>query len=173
MPKDWFKLSKQKIKELLIFYIIVLVIGLIISIAAIVYESIEPNFLLPISTISIIGSIGTSLCGSAIFYLRKLYRSCINLDIEEPVSDKDKIREIGVWAYLFLRPFFAVVFSILIIIALKGGVLIITVTEVRLNEGFIYLTMLLSFFAGFSSGDLIDYFEDKGKDFAEKAFKRL
>jgi hypothetical protein len=53
---------------------------------------------------------------------------------------------------------------------LRSGIHIITLPETQLSEGFVYLSLILSFFAGFSAGDTITLLESKGKDFVEKAF---
>ena len=124
-----------------------------------------------ISLISIIGGFGTALIGSSIFYLRKLYKSSINNEISSPTNEDEKIKELGARTYYYLRPLFAIGFSILIHIALKSSVHIITVKETRLDEGFIYLTMFLSFFAGFAAGDLITYIEGKSVEWVTNTFK--
>ena len=88
-----------------------------------------------------------------------------------PVNDDHEIREIGVYFYFFLRPLFALAFSILIHVALKSSVNIITVKETILDEGFIYLNMFLSFFAGFAAGDLLTYIEKISKELVTKTIK--
>lgn len=175
MSKDWFKLSLQKVKKLFNFYLFLSILGLLIVLPVILFKSIESYFdiVFSISLVSILGGIGTSLCGSTIFYIRKLYKSCIKLDFQEPVTESEKIQEIGVWSYFIFRPFYAVIFSILIHISLKEGVEVITMPGTKLGDGFIYLSLLLSFFGGFAVGGLITNFQTKSKDFAEKAFNKF
>lgn len=172
MRQDFFKLSKKEIKGLMIYYFIILIISIVIIIPSILFESIKHqlSFEISISAISIIGGIGTALCGSAIFYLRKLYKSSININSEGSFTNIEQISGMGYYAYFFLRPWFAIVFSILIHIVLKSGIHVITLPETQLSEGFIYLSLILSFFAGFSAGDAITLLESRGKDFIEKAF---
>jgi hypothetical protein len=171
MTKDWFILSRQKIKFLLGYYIILFIIGLILTLFALLQESIQMPFTMTISLISVIGGFGTALIGSSTFYLRKIYKASINKEMSSPTNEDERVRELGIFAYYFLRPLFAIGFSILIHIALKSSVHIITVKETRLDEGFIYLTLFLSFFAGFAAGDLITYIEEKSAEWVTKTFK--
>lgn len=171
MTKEWFLLSRKKIKCLIWYYLILFFVGLALTLFSLLYESFSLPVELTISMISIIGGFGTALLGSSIFYLRKLYKASINKEMTTPTSEDEKIRELGVYTYYFLRPIFALGFSILIHIALKASVHIITVKETRLTEGFVYLMMFLSFFAGFAAGDLITYFESRGAEWVTKTFK--
>lgn len=171
MSKEWFILSMQKIKRLIRYYIFLFFFGLAFVLFSLLNENFTHLFSLSISLISIIGGFGTALTGSSIFYLRKLYKASINKEMTPPKNEDEKIRELGIYAYYYLRPLFAIGFSILIHIALKSGVQIITVKETMLDEGFIYLTMFLSFFAGTASGDILTYIESKSAEWVTKTFK--
>jgi hypothetical protein len=80
----------------------------------------------------------------------------------KPDSENDKLRQIGIFFYFFLRPIFSGIFSIIILIILKSGISILS-TAKSLTIEFYYLSIITSFFIGFSSGDLIDKFEEVGK----------
>jgi hypothetical protein len=172
MKTDWIKIKRKNIKNLITYYVTLLILGISIVVISLLFENI--NVLCPdcfsISLVSIMGSIGTALIGSTIYYLRKIYKSCINIEIEYPKNEEDYLKEIGALSYFYLRPIFAIVFALLIHISLKAGVKIITVKEARLSEGFIYLTMFMSFFVGFSAGDFLTYIQSKGKEIIEKVF---
>lgn len=171
MQTNWFYLSKDKIKCLLTYFIFLNIVGLALTLFALIFESIKVPFTLAISEIAIIGGFGTALIGSSVFYMRKLYKSSINKEMEIPTTDEQKIRELGIFSYYLLRPLFALGFSLLIHITLKSSVHIITVKETMLDEGFIYLSMFLSFFSGFAAGDLITYIESKSEEWITKTFK--
>ncbi len=171
MQTNWFFLSREKIKCLLTYFILLNVIGITLTLFALIYESVNLPFTLTVSIIAIIGGFGTALIGSSVFYMRKLYKSSINKEMEIPTTDKHKIRELGIFSYYLLRPLFALGFSLLIHITLKSSVHIITVKETRLDEGFLYLSMFLSFFSGFAAGDLITYIESKSEEWITKTFK--
>ena len=167
----YFKLSKSKINGLFIYFGILLIIGILASLFAVNYEMFSCK--LSITLLSLIGGFGTALLGSSIFYMRKLYKSAINDSLTEPSTKKEKINETGLFFYYFLRPVFAVVFSLLIHIGLKASVAIVTVKESELDSGMIYLTMIISFFIGFSAGDVLTKLETISKDIADKSIDKL
>ena len=169
MPKEWYKLSQTKLKILYSYYLLVFIFGIVITIITLLNESLLLKFTITMS--SIIGGIGCALIGSTIFYLRKLYKASINLDFSEPNSVDDKIREIGVYYYYFLRPIFSIGFSLFVNVVLRTGVSVVTITESNLSFGFIYMVMFLSFFAGFASGDLIAYIESKSNNVLSNIIK--
>ena len=170
MKKDWFKLNSKNIYFLFTYYLILLILGLVLSILALLHESLLNEY--SITFRAILGGIGFSLIGSTIFYLRKLYKSCINLDISPPLNKDDISRKIGVIFYFILRPIFSVSFSILIILLLKVSVTIVTIKEPVLDVGFIYLTLFLSFFSGFSSGKFLSQLDNKGVAIIKKIFNK-
>lgn len=173
MPQKSFILSKIKTRNLIVYYFILLVIGIIISSFALLHESIKWTNQLTISTIAILGGFGSALLGSTIFYLRKLYKASLNNELSNPQNEADYFKQLGIFSYYFFRPVFSLVFSLLIHIVLKSSVHIVTVNETKLGEGFIYLLMFLSFFGGFASGDLLDFIDLKRKTWITKPFNKL
>ena len=170
MEDTYFKLSRRKIKVLFVYFSFLLLIGLISSLFALNYELFCK---LNITIVSLIGGIATSLMGSTVFYMRKLYKSAITSIVTAPSTEDDKTKETGLFFYYLFRPVFAITFSILIHIALKASVAIITVKESNLDSGMIYLTMLLSFFIGFSAGDVLHKLEKASKEIANKSIEKL
>lgn len=157
--KDWYKLSDKQFWSLIIYYAILLVIGLIICYNVLLYETLYTNS--PLTKVALWGGIGTSVIGCTIFYLRKLYKAAINNRFMAPIDTLEKTRSYGVFLYYFLRPLFAVCFAFLIHISIKSSVAIITVEEPVLDKGFVYLILFVSFFAGFGSGDILTILEKK------------
>lgn len=170
MKKDWFKLSSKNIYFLFAYNLILLIIGITLSILVLLQASLLNG--LSISFRAILGGIGFSLVGSTIFYLRKLYKTCINAEIGKPENEEDNNRRIGVMFYFLLRPIFSMSFAILVILFLKISVNIVTFEESRLNVGFIYLSSFLSFFSGFSSGIFLSQLDDKGGDIINNIFSK-
>ncbi len=169
MHKEWFKLSNKKLKHLFRYYIVLFLIGIVISVLSLLFETININW--TVTGVALLGGCGCALIGSTIFYLRKLYKSCINIEFSEPIDDDDSKKEIGVYYYYYLRPYFSIGFSIFIHVTLKASVAIISVKESVLSNGFIYLVMFFSFFGGFASGDLLTLIEAKSKDVVSKLVK--
>jgi len=171
MEQTYFILSKGKIKSLFWYFGILLFIGLILTIYVLVNEMFL--FKLNVTSLSLIGGIGMALLGSTIFYFRKLYKSAINNILNTPQNENDKVKETGLHLYYFLRPIFSIVFAVLIHIGLKASVAIVTVKETNLDEGMIYLTMIISFFIGFASGDVITKLENVSKEIANKTIEKI
>ena len=168
--KEWFIFTTKKAYRILIYYVILFLISLFLSLTGILNETFFTNFSMTGKVV--LSSIGFAISGSVIFYSKKIYKACINLDFTSSSTDGDKIREFGISAYFIFRPLFSIVFSFLLILSLKLGVKIVTVSEVSLNNGFIYLTSFLSFFCGYASGDILDVFEKKGKGIVNKIFNK-
>ena len=160
-PKhEWFKLTRGVTIFLFIYYLALLGAStylLILNLYSL--KNLADSVLF---TDSIFITIVTSILGSTIFYVRKLYKACINLDIQSPISYEDKMRQVGVFFYFFLRPIFSAAFTIIVLIILKSGISILSSSK-TLSPEFYYLSIVISFFIGFSCGDLIDKFEELGK----------
>lgn len=169
--QNWFKLTIGNLKGLYFYYTLLLLIGLAVTVTVILYESLLNK--LNISEISILGGIGTALLGSSIFYLRKLYKASINNLMSDPIDNNDRKRQLGVLFYYYLRPLFAIIFSILFHLSLKGSVAIISISEVILDSGMIYLTLIVSFFLGFAAGDMITKIEIYSKSVVDKTMNRF
>jgi hypothetical protein len=165
---EWFRFTTRKALAILIYYGILFCIALPLALTGLLYEYLLTSY--SIIEKSIIAGIGFSIIGSVIFYSKKIYKACVNLDFTVPVNEEDKIREFGITAYFIFRPLFAIVFSFLLILLLKLGIKIISVAENSIINDFILLTSFLSFFCGYSSGDILDIFESKGKQMMSKVF---
>jgi hypothetical protein len=165
-PKnEWFKLRKGLIIFLFVYFLAATGFMAYFLIYGIILFNSNQNA--DIFYHSLITASLTSILGATIFYIRKLYKACINLDILSPITDEDKTREIGVFFYFFLRPIFSFVLSIIILLILKSGIAVLA-TSNELTKNFFYLSIIISFFIGYSSGDLIDKFEIVGKKVIDK-----
>ncbi len=109
MKKDWCKLNTKNIYFLFAYNLVLLIIGMSLSILILLQASLLNGF--SISFRAILGGIGFSLVGSTIFYLRKLYKACINAEIGKPENEGDNNRKIGVMFYFILRPIFSMSFA--------------------------------------------------------------
>ncbi|MDR0423432.1 MAG: hypothetical protein LBH46_02470 [Rickettsiales bacterium] len=165
-----YNLTIKKIIFLFVLYIILFVIGVIASSIVLTFETNDfKNYSL--TSISLIGGFSIALVGNTIFYIRKLYKLCINNAIKQTDCIAEEISEIGIFVYLVARPLFAVGFSLLIQIALKSSISFVSVGEVDLNTNFLYLVMLLSFFGGFAAGDFLTFLEEKSKKVINEKIK--
>lgn len=154
MEEQWFKLSIKAIIFLFAYLVLLLIVGAYIAFTILWNEANSLRFL-PVLTNALIGSIGFSLVGSCVFYIRKLYKACINKDVKSPKETDEVLQQVGVFMYFFMRPIYAVIFSFIVVMSYKEMVLLVVVPEARLNDAFIYTSMLMSFFAGFAAGDVV------------------
>lgn len=158
---EWFRLTKKRARIILLFLFIIM-IGSGTMTTCLMIAEINPFKYLSITSLSIIGGLASSFLGSSIYYSRKLYKACINQDMLTPESENDFVRQLGVTYYYLMRPFYSACLSLIATIALRSGAEFIT-TNGSINDKFPYLTMLICFFVGYSSSDLIDDLESRGK----------
>lgn len=169
---NWMKLSRRQIYGVFIYDILLLIIGLALSIFIILIQS-STNLKLNILSLALIGSIGTCLLGSSIYYIRKMYKSCIQVKIDTPdKTSRDTLQMIGTLTYYTIRPIFGIVFVILFVIGIKAGVISMISGESTLNSSFISLCMFISFFIGFSTGKFIKALENYGQKIVDEIFKK-
>jgi hypothetical protein len=170
--EEWLKLSNKRVRAIIVYYCILLVLGILGSIFALLSELNKWVGITDTSTIALIGSLSISTIGSSTFYIRKMYKKCINSEVNQPGNEfNDKLQQLGVTVYFVIRPVFALGFSILVIIGLKAGILIMAQNDSILSSGFIYSAMFFSFFCGFSSGELINILERFGSTVLNNLFK--
>jgi hypothetical protein len=169
MEDVWFRLNKKAVVFLFAYLFLLLMVGIFTSFTILWNESNSLEYF-PVMTNAILGSIGFSLVGCCIFYIRKLYKACINKDVKVPEKADEQVQEIGVFMYFFMRPIYAIVFSLLVIISIKESVLIMVVQGPVLAHEFIYFSMILSFFAGFSAGDVVTILTKVGGEKISKIF---
>lgn len=165
---NWAILPLRTARNVFIYYIALFIFGLLISIVAILpeFEIVWPNTIL---SDAVFGSLGISLVSGSIFYIRKMYKTCINQNVlKSGETNTDKYRELGTIIYFTVRPVFTLGFALLIVVGLKSGLIAVTLNAKELSRGFVYLCMFFSFICGFSSGKLINYIEEKGTGFFPK-----
>ncbi|MDL2236416.1 hypothetical protein LJC56_01075 [Christensenellaceae bacterium OttesenSCG-928-K19] len=163
-------LTEKSIKSIFRYLIVLLLIGICGSIYVFIkINEIQQNDIL---LYTIIVSISVCLMFCSIKYIRKLYLACIESRIERPEDDMIH-RSMGVAIYFYLRPAFAVVFVIIAIFAMLAGLLIVTSSlDYVLNNKFLYLSVIVSSFIGYSIGSVMDRFGDYSQKQVEKTFNQ-
>jgi len=171
MVKLLFRLSKRTVIFILVYYVLLFFIGLLLTLVALL--SFLPEILkLSKYEMAVTGSIGMSLIGSSIYYIRKIYKLCIGGTMEASADDSMSLKQLGLSVYFYMRPLFAIGFSILLVVGLNAGILSVHEPPQDLSIGFVHVSIFLSFFAGFLAGDLLDLLERFGKSVLEKLFRR-
>ena len=155
---------------LFIYYFIFLIAGVFLAILAKIPDKIyyKQIYLLHLG---IIGSIGMASNGAAIFYIRKLYKLCFRENLKSEDSENTYMRRLGTIIYFIGRPLFSIGFSILVVIGLQSGFMLTNQEPLELNNGFVYMTMFISFFVGFLSGRFVKKLEASGKNLLDKVAK--
>ncbi len=112
-----------------------------------------------------------ALGGSAIYYTRKLYKSCFQDSKLEIIKTGYYKEKLATMVYFVSRPIFSAIFAILLIIGMKSGIIFSSENKVDLSERFVYLVMFLSFFLGFLSGKFINKLENNGTKYLDRSLK--
>lgn len=163
----YFKLSYKNAQKLFYYFLSLMVIAIGVSLIAVLDNIVlfgNSQF-----NKAITGSIASSTIGATIYYSRKLYKYCINQDITHPNGDGEKMVQLGVVFYLLLRPLFAMGFAILTVLLIKSGLYVMTAAKEAssISPNFVFVSMILSFFVGYSSSDFIDALGVRGKKVAD------
>ena len=156
--EKWIKLSAKEIKHIFIYYFITFLMSLL-SAGLIFYYGMY----------DLVGNIGMilifaficGLLGSTFYYIRKLYKSCIQflVDTEANISS---IVALGAKVYFYFRPIMGATLAVLTILGIYGGFFFLQNQPAIDTERFFIFSALVSFFVGFSNGDIIINL-DKGK----------
>lgn len=163
-------LTNSWITALFIYYFVIFLSGLALAVIALVPSTIfdkSPQIL----GLALFGSIGMSSNGSAIFYIRKLYKLCFSENLCKNDCENTYIRKLGTIVYFIARPLFGVGFSLLVVIGLQSGFMLTITKPIDLNNGFIYLSMFISFFVGFLAGRFIKRLETSGDRILENVLR--
>lgn len=151
-----YTLTRGWVIFLLIYYFSILLLGIIFSIYIILNLNniSDKNILLK----TIIASLSVSGMFCSIQYLKRIYKACLE---ERIVSENHKaIVLFGNILYFLLRPVFTFVFVIIAIFAMLSGFVIISNSiDYLLNIRFLYLSVIVSSFIGYSIGKVLDKFE--------------
>jgi hypothetical protein len=117
--------------------------------------------------LSLIGSSAMACLGSAVFYLRKLYKAVLS---DSLITEKltENLKQSATFVYFSARPLFSIAFSLLLVIGMKSGLILSGATQSGLGYGFVQLTMFFSFFVGFLSGRFVRQLESWGEKMIER-----
>ena len=111
--EQWIHLNLNECKHLFLYYFLSLLVSFVIFIASIIFHYTISSFnqIIGLILFSILGG----LMGSNIYYIRKLYKSCIQFLISPSEENfEHEIRKIGAKAYFYTRPIISAILSLLI-----------------------------------------------------------
>lgn len=148
-------ISKAILVVLFTYYV-----GLFVGSLGVFFFLVALNYHLSLDLFPIlVFSLLSSLLGTSLYYLRKLYKDCLtpNKILTDSGSFQQKL---ATAIYFFSRPLFSSGLTILLIISIKAGVDFITIPESALDpHRFIYFCIFVSFVSGFTVGKGISKIE--------------
>jgi hypothetical protein len=103
------------------------------------------------------------LAGSAIYYLRRLYRAAFDKRLELSVVGEFVHERIATALYLFARPLIAVTLSATVTLGVILSYTAVTPDGVEPTIDLVYLTSTLGFVTGFLTGRVIEQVETSGR----------
>lgn len=174
LQEQWINMNVDEIKHLFIYYVFALIISLLWMTFSVIYhyELSENGFSNMVGLFMF--AFPSGVLGATIYYIRKLYKSCIQklvLDNPNDTSSEIKLRKIGAKMYFYLRPLISGILAILASIAVVAGFFIINNQPSINNEKFFLFIVLISFYIGFCNGKLIFKMEQQGNDVIDSVFK--
>ncbi len=156
-----FELSNTAIIILFVYYFAVLLTGLGCSIYVMCNLPIEADKTTVIIK-TIIASLSVSGMLCCLQYIKRLYKACIT---DRIVESSSVYGQLGNVIYFILRPFYSFVFVVVMLFAILSGMFVITGNlDYIINEKFLYLSVILSSYVGYSVGHVLDKFEKTSKE---------
>lgn len=169
--EKWINFTPKETKHLFFYYIVLLIFSLLwISFSVLYhYEFSEKGFS------NIIGifmfACPGGLLGAVIYYIRKLYKSCIQNLIEVKSDDEAFFRKIGAKMYFYIRPIISAILAILVDMGFIAGFYFINNQPNINNDKFFLFIILISFYVGFCNGKIIINMEKRSEDVANFVLK--
>ena len=152
-------ITKNWVITILLYYFLVFISSATVA-TYILFISSDYQF--PIFQLALVGSIAIALAAASAAYIRKLYKLCFNFSSQQDEADQLFLKRLGTIVYFLARPLYSVLFALLVVMGIRSGLVLSASTPLKLEEGFIYLTMASSFYTGFLSGEFIKRLEIKG-----------
>lgn len=172
--EKWINMTGTEIKRLFGYYIFILFASLLWMTFSVLYHYVWSESGFPNVVGIFMFAFPSGVLGASVYYIRKLYKSCIQkLVVCNPTGTDTEahIRKIGAKIYFYFRPVISGVLAILASIALVAGFYIINNQPSVNNEKFFLFVILISFYIGFCNGKLILKMESQGNDVIDSIFK--
>lgn len=172
--EKWIVMSPKEVKLLFGYYVFILIISFAWVAFSVLYHFEHSVYGFSRYIGIFMFALPSGILGASIYYIRKLYKSCIQtLFAKDEVDDKSLYyRKIGAKMYFYIRPIVSGIFAVMLNIAILAGINIMNADISSGNNNFEFLIILLSFYVGFCNGKIIVYMDDK-KDVAfNKIFRK-
>lgn len=157
--KKWIQLSRKELKHIFIYYSIIFMLSLIgFGVLLAFFIDVKDDSIGMILLLSFV----CGLLGSTFYYIRKLYKSCIQLLVDTE-NNVDSIMALGTKVYFYFRPIMGATLAAFIVLGIYCGFFFLQDHPTINTEKFYYFTALIAFIVGFSNGNIIDQM-DRNKD---------
>ncbi|WP_290459763.1 hypothetical protein [Romboutsia ilealis] len=121
--------------------------------------------------LAFIGSISSSLLGSSVSYIRKIYKMSLGNHFSN--SQASYSENFGSMLYFIYRPIFAIIFSLIIFLAIKIGIIPILNIDSQISSSTVDICMFISFFVGLNAGKLLNVLEKGGNKLVDNIGSHL
>lgn len=170
--EKWIKMSKKEVKAIFIYYAVIFIAALIVMVWLIRDFSLEISMLEnknnDIGVMNIIYlAFFSGLLGSVFYYIRKLYKSCIQLLVNYESSNEASIQSLGAKVYFYFRPIMGATLSTLAVLGIYGGFFVLIDQPAINSEKFYLFVVIIAFLIGFSNGKVIVKLDNSTDKIAE------
>ena len=155
--EKWIFLEKNEIKHLFIYYITVLILSFFWLCFSLVFNfEIHNNGFSKLIGI-LMFDFPSGVLGATIYYIRKLYKSAIQNLVNDSsiLLENTYYRKLGAKIYFYFRPIISGILSIIINIGIISGIFFVNAGQEFDNSNFFLISVIISFFVGYSNGKLI------------------
>lgn len=167
--EKWITLTVKEVKRIFCYYLFLLIISFLWFIFDLVYqyELNDAGFSNIVGTI--VFAFPCGVVGATIYYIRKLYKSCLqDLVVNSNVLDYHKL---GAKVYFYFRPIISGILSVLICIGIISGFYIFN-NNLSINDNRFFLFIsLISFYIGYCNGKIIIKIDEYGESIINLVFK--
>ena len=171
--EKWIHFSPKEVKHLFFYYVgLLIVASLWLTFSVLYHYEVSPNGFSKYLGIIMFACPG-GLLGSVIYYIRKLYKSCLQnlIDVPLVLDDEIRIKTIGAKMYFYLRPIISGILAIIMDMGILAGVYFV-INQPNINDHTFYVfIVLVSFYIGFCNGKVIVNIEKRGSDIVNFIFK--
>lgn len=152
--EKWITLTRPEIKHIFIYYIVIFFVALITMIVFVRRFTLTESSKIEVMDM-LLFSFVCGLLGGTFYYIRKLYKSCIQSLFTMEDQSFIGYKSLGIKVYFYFRPIMGAVLSLLIILGIYGGFFVLLEQPTINSDKFYIFVALLAFATGFSNGKII------------------
>ena len=162
--KAWIKLSRNEAKHIFAYYCCLIMIALPYTgmlIAELSKEKTEEIGLMEL----VLVAFATGLLSSTCYYIRKLYKACIQKVVN--VEGTNTIESLGAKVYFYFRPLMGAILAGFVALGIYGGFFVFQSSPSLDADRVWVFIALISFMVGLSNGKIFDELDKNAGKFAQ------